>query len=255
MSDRVKVAFVGCSLTRGDGFAMAYLAPEIWPNIISRVFNYDSRNLAITDASNLRIFQTASAAIKSKQYELIFCQWTALDRMWTSPAPNVWYCLTDDKNDSFEYQNLKLDPHEKNELTRMIKMLNHDYQNIMELVDYVNVLEDLARHHQVKLVHVNGMIPWKSDLGDATVAQDFDRMSAYTRQVLDFDNRTDDQIKPLFETLHKKFITMNTKNWVNVFDAFIDKCQDFAPKGQYPGTRSQVIISNQVRSFIHKGLL
>jgi hypothetical protein len=104
-------------------------------------------------------------------------------------------------------------------------------------------------------VQINGMIPWKSDLGDASVAQDFDRMSTYTKKILDFDNCNDDQIKQLFEKLHKKIATINTKKWVNLFDAFIDKCVDFAPQGNYPGLRSQVIISNQVRSYIHKGLL
>jgi hypothetical protein len=255
MSDRIKVAFTGCSFTRGDGFAMAYLAPEIWPNIISRVFNFEPHNLAISGASNQRVFQTASQAIRSRQYEIVFCQWTVLHRMWLCPGPDTWYFLTGDGHDSFEYRDIKLNTREKNDLERMIKLLNHDYQNIMDLVDHVNLLEDLAAYHKVKLIHVNGMVPWQADIADATVAQDFSRMSTYTREILDFDNRDDAQIQQLFVKLHTKFATMNTRNWVNLFRSFSDQCVDVGPQGHHPGTRSHVIMSNQVRSFLHKGIL
>ena len=112
----MKVAFTGCSMTRGDGFGVANLAPEIWPNIISRVFEFDSRNLGISGASNLRIFQTASTAILSKKYDLVFCQWTVLNRLWLSPGPNAWYFLTGDGKNSFEYRDIKLNQREKTDL-------------------------------------------------------------------------------------------------------------------------------------------
>jgi hypothetical protein len=255
MSAKMKVAFTGCSMTRGDGFDMAYLAQEIWPNIVSRVFDFDSRNLAISGASNLRIFQTASQAICSKSYDMVFCQWSMFNRLWLSPGPDVWYFLTGDGKNSFEYRDIKLNQREKTDLERMIFLLNHDYQNILDLVDYVNILEDLAQLHQVKIAHVNGLVPWQSDLADATVLENFDKMSGYTRQVLDFDHRDDDQIRQLFSKLHNKFASMNMKHWINLFDSFQSQCVDLAPQGHHPGVRSHVIMSNQVRNYLNKGLL
>lgn len=211
MSAKVKVAFTGCGLTRGNGFDMAYLAQEIWPNIVSRVFDFDSRNLAISGASNLRIFQTACEAIRGKTYDMVFCQWTALDQ-------------------------------------------NPSYQSIIELIDYVNVLEDLSQYHGVKIAHVNGMIAWQPDLNDVGVADDFSRMTDYTRQILDFDNRNDTQIRQMFLKLHSKFISMNQQRWINLFDSFESQIVDQAPQGHGAGFRSHVIMSNKVRSYLHKGL-
>ena len=255
MSAKMKVAFTGCSMTRGDGFDMACLAPEIWPNIISQVFEFDSENLSISGASNLRIFQTASTAILSKKYDLVFCQWTVLDRLWLSPGPDVWYFLTGDGKDSFEYCDVKLNQQEKTDLERMITQLNHDYQNIIELVDYVNVLEDLARYHQVKIAHVNGMVPWQSDLADENTANDFSTMSEYTRQLLNFDNRDDTEIQQLFLKLHKKFTQMNPQHWINLFDSFQSQTVDVGPLGYHPGPRSHVSMGNLVRNYLKKGLL
>jgi hypothetical protein len=215
MSAKIKVAFTGCSMTRGDGFDLVYLAPEIWPNIISRVFDFDSRNLGISGASNLKIFQTACQAIRNKTYDMVFCQWTELGLQDAS--------------------------------------LN-DYQNIIELVDYVNVLEDLAQYHQVKIAHINGMIPWQRDLSDMSVADDFSKMTDYTRQILDFDNRRDEQIRQLFLKLHSKFISLNQRLWINLFNSFQSQVVDLSPQGQNPGFRSHVSMSNLVRNYLKKGM-
>lgn len=255
MSDRVKVAFTGCSMTRGDGFDLSHMSPQIWPNLVSSIFNFESQNFAISGSSNLRIFQTICELIRSQQFDIVFCQWTVLHRLWLSPGPDVWYFLTGDGKDCFEYRDLRLNNREKTDLERTVKLLNHDYQNIMELVDYVNVLEDLAKFHRVRLVHVNGMVPWQADLADATVAQDLSKMSNYTREILDFDHRDDAEIAELFTKLHKKFATMKTHNWVNLFDSFIDQRVDVGPQGHHPGIKSQIVMSNAVQNFLAKGIL
>ena len=255
MSAKMKVAFTGCSMTRGDGFGVANLAPEIWPNIISRVFEFDSRNLGISGASNLRIFQTASTAILSKKYDLVFCQWTVLNRLWLSPGPNAWYFLTGDGKNSFEYRDIKLNQREKTDLEHMIMLLNHDYQNIIELVDYIKILEDLAQYHQVKIVHVNGMVPWQPDLADENTANDFSTMSLYTRQLLDFDKRDDEEIKKLFLELHNKFLKLDTHRWINLFDSFQSQMVDSGPLGHHPGPRSHVSMSNLVQNYLKKDIL
>jgi hypothetical protein len=255
MSAKMKVAFTGCSMTRGDGFDMAHLAPEIWPNIISRVFDFDSENLGISGASNLRIFQTASTAILSKKYDLVFCQWTMLNRLWLSPGPNAWYFLTGDGKDSFKYQDVKLNRREKTDLERMIMLLNHDYQNIIELVDYIKILEDLAQYNQVKIVHVNGMVPWQPDLANENTANDFSTMSLYTQQLLDFDNRDDEEIKKLFLELHNKFLELDPDRWINLFDSFQSQMIDLGPLGHHPGPGSHKIMSNLVQNYLKKGIL
>lgn len=251
----MKVAFTGCSMTRGDGFEMAYLAPEIWPNIIARVFEFDAQNLAISGASNLRIFYTASEAILSQQYDMVFCQWTQLNRLWLSPGPNIWYYVTGDRRDSFEYGDFAMGLQEKTNLEQTILQLNHDFQNIIELVDYTLILEQLAKSCGVKIAHVNGLVPWQPDLATADTANDFSLMSAWTRELLDFDRRDDAEIKKLFQILHTKFLKLNTQRWINLFDSFHAQMIDQAPQDNYPGPRSHVNMSNLVRNYLKKGML
>jgi hypothetical protein len=251
---QIKVAFTGCGLTHGDGFDLAYLTPEIWPNIISRVFNFDSENLSISGASNLRIFQTASTAILSKKYDLIFCQWTQLNRLWLSPGPDTWYFVNGDSKDSYSYDSVGLDLQKKTDLAQTVLQLNHDYQNIIELVDYISILEELAQYKQVKIVHVNGMLPWQPDLHNENVANDFSAMSLYTKELLDFDHRDDVEIKKLFLKLHHKFKELDPQRWVNLFDSFQSQTVDVLSTG-HPGVRSQVSMSNLVRNYLKKGIL
>lgn len=251
----MKVAFTGCSLTRGDGFDMVYLAPEIWPNIISRVFEFNAQNLAISGASNLRIFHTACQAILTGNYDLVFCQWTQLNRLWLSPGPDTWYFVTGDQRDSFEYGNFKMNLQQKTDLEHTVAKLNHDYQNIMELVDYVLIIQQLADAHQVKIAHINGLLPWTPDLAKADTAVDFSAMSDYTRELLDFDQRNDAEIKKLFVKLHDKFSKLEPRRWINLFDSFENQVIDTAPRANYPGPRSHVAMSNLVRNYLKKGIL
>lgn len=251
----MKVAFTGCSLTRGDGFEMAYLAPEIWPNIIARVFEFNAQNLAISGASNQRIFHTASGAILSGNYDMVFCQWTQLNRLWLSPGPNTWYYLTGDGRDKFEYGDVVLDLQQKTDLEQTILRLNHEFQNIIELVDYTLILEQLATARGVKIAHVNGQVPWQPDLATADTANDFSLMSTWTRELLDFDRRDDKEIKKLFQVLHTKFLKLNTHRWINLFDSFYAHMIDQAPQDNYPGPRSHVNMSNLVRNYLKKGIL
>ena len=65
MSNKLKVAFVGCSMTRGDGFEDNDL-DQTWPQIITKTFMFDSDNLAVSGASNHMIFMLASEAIRSE---------------------------------------------------------------------------------------------------------------------------------------------------------------------------------------------
>jgi hypothetical protein len=178
-----------------------------------------------------------------------------LNRLWLSPGPNTWYFLTGDGKDRFEYRDVKLNQREKTDLERMIMLLNHDYQNIIELVDYIKILEELARSNQVKIAHVNGMVPWQTDLADGNTANDFSTMSLYTRQLLDFDNRDDEEIKKLFLELHNKFLKLDPHCWVNLFDSFQSQTIDVGPLGHHPGPRSHVNMSNLVQNYLKKGIL
>jgi len=241
---------VGCSMTRGDGFEDKDLN-QTWPQIITQTFMFDSDNLAVSGASNHMIFMLTSEAIQSGRYDIVFAQWTALNRLWLSPGPNTWYYATGDGRDEFDYRDVHLTTKEKTQLEQRLLLLNHDYQNILYLIDYVKILNDLARLHGVQLIHVNGMVPWQADL--MVDDKDFNMISDYTRSLLDFDHRNDDEIEELYSQLKTKFATLDRTSWVNIFDSFQTNMTDLGPLGHHPGPESHLTMSKKIANFLSQG--
>jgi hypothetical protein len=237
-------------MTRGDGFDDADLG-QTWPQIITQTFMFDSDNLAVSGASNHMIFMLASQAIQSGKYDIVFAQWTALNRVWLSPGPNCWYYATGDGRDEFDYRDIHLTAKEKTQLEQRLLLLNHDYQNIVYLIDYVSILNDLARLHGVKLAHVNGMVPWQADL--MVDDKDFNIISDYSRSLLDFDQRNDEEIDELYSQLKLKFSTVDRTCWVNIFDSFQSNMTDVGPLGHHPGPTSHLVMAKKVANFLSQG--
>lgn len=237
-------------MTRGDGFEDNDL-DQTWPHIITQTFMFDSDNLAVSGASNHMIFMLACEAIRSKKYDIVFAQWTALNRIWLSPGPNTWYYATGDGKDQFDYRDMHLTAKEKKQLEERLLLLNHDYQNICYLVDYVNILNDLAQLHGVKIAHVNGMVPWQADL--MVDDRDFNIISDYSRQLLDFDHRNDDEIEELYSQLKTKISTLDRSCWVNIFDSFQSNMKDVGPLGHHPGPVSHLEMAKKVANFLSQG--
>jgi hypothetical protein len=253
VSNKLKSVFVGCSLTRGDGFDDKERQLYTWPELLTRKFMMHSTNLSVSGASNHMIFMTAAEAIRRKQHDIVFCQWTALNRLWLSPGPDTWYYTTGDGYSSFDYRNIHLGLRDKTELENKILLLNHDYQNIVDLIDYVNILNDLADAHKIKLVHVNGMVPWQTDLVNLEVVDNLESLSDYTKEILDFDNRADEQLQQYVIKLQSKFSTMDQTRWVNLFDSFQQNTIDVASQGHHPGVHSHQRMAEKIDNYLTQG--
>ena len=140
----------GCSITQGAGFEKEKEDPRIYPNLIG--------NSVINDAeggsSNLKIFLKAATAIIDNLADVYIVQWSAVHRHWVYPAP-----------DQGIYFGSMLDPNSpNNKLIAQYQLLNHDYGNIMQLIDFCRILQDQASSHNVKLLFVNGLVNWSNDI-------------------------------------------------------------------------------------------
>lgn len=254
MSNKLTIAVVGCSFTAGDGFDPETLDDYIYPSLVARKFMLDCDNLAVSGASNHMIFMISARAILSKKYELVVCQWTALNRLWLSPGPDAWYYTTGDGKSSYDYRDIHLTSHDKRSLEDKILLLNHDYQNILDLIDYVNILNELAKCNGIKIAHVNGLVPWQSDLANSTTIN-FELLSDYTKEMLDFVNRDDAEIHTSLQKLQLKFSTLDIENWVNIFDSFQHNTIDVAPQGHHPGIKSHQIMADKLENYLTQGII
>jgi len=254
MSNKIEVCFNGCSFTEGEGFAHNTRDQYIYDRLVQRHYNFDRTNIAIAGSSNLTIFLRSAQALRSLKYNIVVTQWTALNRIWFSPGPDGRFFSNDNSHgDEFVYRDLRLTPGEKKQFRRMLVLLNHDYQNLLDLIDYYLILEELAESHKVKLVHINGLVPWTRDLIESIAFDNLhDSLSPYTKTLLDFDTRDDWEIIKYVNILRDRFKLINQQKWVNLFDSFLDNTCDTGPEGHHPGIQSHIWMADKIINYINR---
>ena len=252
MSTKVKVCFNGCSFTSGEGFDSSQRKLHVYDCVLADQHNWDSDNIAIRGSSNHTIFLRSAQAIQSQQYNIVFTQWSALNRIWLSPGPETYYFINDLHRPDYSYRDLYINQQDKKKLNQLLLLLNHDYQNILDLVGYCRILEQLAQLNKTQVIFINGLLPWQSDLVQP-LSQDLDNtLSKYTKEILDFKNRNDSEIIDYFSKLQQQISTLDSSSWVNMFDSFQSNVCDIAPAGHHPGVKSHQWMANQINTYLGK---
>lgn len=245
-----KVVFNGCSFTVGEGFPLEQRNDYIYDRLVASHYSFKADNIAVGGSSNYKIFMRSCQALLSGQYDIIFTQWSALNRIWLSPGPDSVFFTNDVKYPDFQYRNIYLSKKDKDQLRNSLLLLNHDYQNILDLVEYCHILENLAKNSKTKLVFINGLVPWTNDLTRPISNNLGKSLSDYTKDILDFELRDDEEIIKFFTELQKMFLTLNQKSWVNIFDSFDSNTIDVGPEGHHPGIQSHRQMATQIINYI-----
>ena len=241
----MNICFNGCSLTAGVG-----VAPEQnYPSLIAKN-TVRTTNIAVGGSSNYTIFMRSIDAVLSNQYDLVITQWSGLNRIWLSPGPGCDFFVNDTKTSDFTYRDLYLSASEKKKFTDTLLLMNHDYKNIFELIDYCRVLSSIAKLNQTKVFFINGLLHWKEDL-TLPIPSDLSMgLSHYTKLILDFDSRNNAEIIDLFSCLQDKFSTLDQELWVNLFDSFSSNQQDRGSDRLHPGPKSHQHMADKISNFL-----
>jgi len=245
------VCWNGCSFTVGEGFSKNLRAHYVYDSLVSQQFSFDSTNQAKSGSSNYKIFMKSAEAMLSDKYDLVFVQWSVLNRLWLYPGPDSEWFLNDERYPDFKYRDIYIDSATTKITKNAILLLNHDYQNIFDVVDYCCILEELSRARSSHVIFINGLLPWCDDLVHPMYKDDLARsLSKYTKDLVDFDNRDDEEIELFATKLKDKFSQLNTKLWVNLFDSFCDNQSDVGPEGHHPGINSNQWMADQVSTYL-----
>lgn len=250
MPARLKTCFNGCSFTVGEGFPVEQRDDFIYDRIVARQFDFDHTNIAQGGSSNYTIFMRSANAIISRQYDIVFTQWSALNRIWLSPGPDCTFYTNDNRHPDFRYREIYLSKADKQKFKDTAIMLNHDYQNIIDVVDYCKILTELSQHTGTRAVFINGLVPWKNDLVQPLTDNLATSLSDYTKSILDFEHRPDEEIIKFVQQLQDKFKEVDPDMWVNLFDSFVENIVDVGPEGHHPGLRSHQWMAAQVANYI-----
>jgi len=239
----MNAAFHGCSFTYGEGFPVDQRPLYTYPHLVSRELDFEITNLAWPGNSNYKIFMQAARSLQQQQFDIVFCQWTAFNRLWLHPGPDCSFFASGKANE-FRYRDLYLSSNETQKFSDMLQLLNHDYHNLLDLIDYCNILESLASVSKRKICHINGLVPWESDLVVKPAAVEI--LSKYSKDMLDSINRDNVETLSFFETLQDKFQLIKQSNWVNLFDSFVSNMIDFGPEGHHPGIKSHRLMADKI---------
>ena len=252
MSTEIKTCFNGCSFTYGEGFNLSDRAIHVYDQILAKKYNWSSTNIAIPGSDNHNIFLRSAESIISQQYDIVFTQWSALNRIWLSPGPDAYYFINDVRCPDYTYRDLYINRKDKKKLNELLLLLNHDYQNIINLTSYCSILEQLSIVNNIRIIFVNGLIPWQSDLMQTIGADLGQSLSLYSKSILDFVNRRDDEIIEYFLKLQQKVSTLNKSNWVNLFESFQSNICDISPAGHHPGIKSHKWMAGKIIDFLNQ---
>jgi|TARA_R110001599_G_scaffold125137_1_gene297926 hypothetical protein len=249
-----KVAFNGCSFTRGDGFPIAERDTVLYYGQVAKHLGCEFDNNAKGGYSNLRIFHSAYEDIVSEKYNTVFVQWSYVNRTWLSPRPNQWYFMgsrfapiNNIYGESITFTKAEID-----KITDTYMLLNGDYQNLIELVTYSNILEQLAKVYNTKIVFINGIVLWTEDM-----FQPFDSvagLSDYAKEVYDIETNTQAPVEQFHNNLYSKTSTLNKNLWINLCDSMFKITFDFAPEdGVHPGPKTHQLLAEKIILFLEKG--
>ncbi len=246
------VCWNGCSFTVGEGFSESIRDSYIYDRLISKEFNFKSTNIAVSGSSNLEIFKrTAQIIYNNNFYDIIFVQWSALNRIWFRPGPDCCFFLNDERYPDFRYRDIYLNAPTKTKLKETLLLLNHDYHNILDLIDYCCAIECMAKTANVKVVFINGLVPWTKELSQPLDHSDLNKsLSDYTKFLLDFGTRDDPEIVAFFQQLQQKFSLLNKDLWVNLFESMHNNTLDTGPQGHHPGILSHRATADKISQYL-----
>lgn len=220
------IYFGGCSITMGAGYVGEQQDPDIYPNIVGKNINHDIINDAEGGSSNLKIFIKASKAIIDNRADIYVIQWSAPHRHWMYPAP-----------DQGIYIGSTIETNHYAKFIEQFQKYNHDYPNLMAVIDYCRIITELAFARDRKVVFVNGILHWKPNWDNEYMKPLLEDLDPVSQK--DFQERFNNNIELL-----------RPDSWANLWTSIAEMQCDNAPLDHHPGPLTHKKIADLVTAVI-----
>lgn len=246
--------FVGCSFTVGVGLDHEKDDSANYTNIVAKKYNAEVNNLSIGGNSNYNIFITALNEILFNAPDKIFVQWSALNRLWVYPGPDTQLALSHTIKEDYNYRDIYYSKKQLQELTNAYHILNHDSERLLNLINYCNILTRINNCHKInncQIIFINGLVPWTEEISDKNTATNFsDNLSEYSKEILEFDTRNDDELNKFFNKLNVAVTSLDNRYWVNMFNSLQNQAVDVGNDNLHPGIESHHRYADMIIKYI-----
>lgn len=247
------IAFFGGSNLIGAGYPDGIISKDIYPNIIASQ-GYDIQNYGIAGASCYEIFLTCLHQLTQSSPDIVFIEWNMLVRHRFRPSPEVSLTISASETtlpDSWSHC-IPIPTKQLENFKKTLLLLDGDYYRMLTLLTYCEIIQDICKLKNIKLVMISSIIPWSKDL----FAPYNDKsnlelcLSEYSKELLDFDNRDDSEILSLLSQLRQRFSLLDLENWVWIFESIPMLAVDSAPLDCHPGPNTMKIIATRILAFL-----
>jgi len=264
-----KLVVVGCSVTSGDGLYNENTgqdcvnSPDLWVNLCHQHIPQFSKlqllNLGKGGFSVLSIFLSAIEAISvHNDIEYLICAWTSMPRYNFHVGFELY------NTEEMFTPNKLLRDHKLNKGVLTSNYLKticdkflalHDAQHeIVSLIRYINILENISKNKDIKILNVNALCPWDHKFFDVLsghfIPSDF---TPFTREILTVNNRNDEEIATLYQQQHEMYAKVGgirPQTWVNLYNSFYNEIIDRNYDGSHPGIKSNQRFFEIVKNYI-----
>lgn len=210
----------------GAGFDAVQQDPRIYANLVGRAVGCDVINDAEGGSGNLKIFTKAAKSMIDNTADIYVIQWSAPHRHWLYPAP-----------DRGIYIGSSIEDNQYNKFVNEFQRYNHDYPNLMSVIDYSRILIELSNSRSCSVVFVNGMLCWKKSWEDA-----------YMRSLLeDLDPMVQ---KDFQERFNNNIDLLDLGTWTNPWCSIVEMQDDNAPLDNHPGPRTHRKVADLIQAVI-----
>ena len=248
-----KFTFIGCSITRGEGLFNKESDEKNYANIVGKRFNATVKNLSKSGNSNYNIFISGLNELLYDKPDMLLLQWSGLQRHWLYPNLDIEFPIVNDI--VITEINYLQTVFSKKFLTNFVEqflLLNHDYYNILALLNYCKILETIAQE-QTRLVFINGLIPWTEEIQyKQSIKDPMKNFSKYTKDLLSINMLSDEDIVLFFDKIYNALDQIDKNKWPNMFQSLADLQIDYGIDNMHPGSESHKKIADIIINHINK---
>tara|TARA_R100001163_G_C5024888_1_gene166691 strand:+ start:216 stop:1031 length:816 start_codon:yes stop_codon:yes gene_type:complete len=253
----MKCLVVGASVSSGyglDGFRKdPHLFATKFLNYIDGVDPQHIDNMGNPGDDNLQIYRSALTGLMQNDYHSLLVVWQSI------PFTNTHFGLELYSTrcglispvvpvSDINMVNKQIIP--RSALVNMQKHLlayyNHHW-DIINLLFYCNSLIHVGKSTdtQIRFVHYN--LPWRANrYFDQHEWQTPTELDPFTQEILQCDERDDEESKKLYKHIHKEYDNvggMQSSYWMNLYNPMCDMKTDTTADGLHPGYKSQEIFT------------
>lgn len=261
-----KFVTIGCSVTCGAGLyedprRSGKDHPDLWVNLLHKDLFSDMKlhNPSIHGSGHLEAFELASREMLLQDPEhptdTVIVFWTSVPRYVLTVGCELYdttIFFSSKKQRTIHTNDIVFPASFLERVSNEFFALHHPHNDIVKIINYANLLIEIARRTNVKLYFFTGG-NWddnylKRDTRPNLRPSD---LTPYTQKILNVHNRDDEEVFKLYHKIHDDYDRVggvNQAHWINAFDPENIK-HDVGYDGIHGGPKSHRIYYEKIKNF------